>query len=63
MNYMKNQVNTNILRARLGPDLIFVILSMDKEEVRKRVTARHGGQEQAADSMEVRVTLCRELRN
>ena len=53
MNYMKNQVNTNILRARLGPDLIFVILSMDKEDVRKRVTARHHGEEQASEMFEV----------
>ena len=40
-------------RSRLGPDLVFVILSMDKEEVRRRVKARHQGEEQAVDLMEV----------
>merc|ERR1712106_770606 len=46
------------IRSRLGPDLIFVILSMDKEEVRKRVTARHHGEEQAAEMMEPVNKLC-----
>ena len=30
---------------------MFVILSMDREEVRKRVTDRHKGDEQAADML------------
>ena len=47
----------NIKRSRLGPDLIFVLLDMDKEEVRKRVKDRHHGEEQAADIMEVKVTF------
>jgi len=46
------------IRSRLGPDLIFVILSMDKEEVRKRVTARHHGEEQASEMMEPINKLC-----
>ena len=32
---------------------MFVILSMDREEVRKRVTDRHKGDEQAADLVQV----------
>ena len=53
----------NICRSRLGPDLVFVVLSMDKEEVRKRVKARHHGEEQAADIMEVRVIYFYKLVN
>ena len=44
----------DLFRSILGPELIFVILSMDKEEVRKRVLARHHGEEQAAEFMEVK---------
>ena len=32
---------------------MFVILDMDKEEVKKRVKARHLGEEKAAELMEV----------
>merc|ERR1712212_1389074 len=39
------------IRSILGQDLMFVILSMDREEVRKRVTNRHKGDEQAADML------------
>jgi len=46
------------IRSVLGPDLIFVILSMDEEEVRKRVTARHHGEEQASELMEPINKLC-----
>merc|ERR1711892_1211658 len=46
------------IRSILGPELIFVILSMDKEEVRKRVLARHHGEEQAAEFMEPINKLC-----
>merc|ERR1712123_54606 len=46
------------IRSVLGPDLIFVILSMDEEEVRKRVTARHHGEEQAAEMVEPISKLC-----
>ena len=42
-----------ICRSRLGPDLVFVVLSMDKGEIRKRVKARHHGEEQAVEMMEV----------
>ena len=37
----------------MGPDLVFVVLNMDKEEIRKRVKARHHGEEQAVEMMEV----------
>ena len=43
----------NICRSTLGPDLVFVVLNMDMEEVRKRVLARHHGEESAVEMMEV----------
>merc|ERR1712142_1102284 len=46
------------IRSRLGPDLMFVVLSMDKEELRKRLTARHQGDQQAAELMESVNILC-----
>jgi len=46
------------IRSILGPELIFVILSMDKEEVRKRVLARHHGDEQTQEMMEPINKLC-----
>jgi len=46
------------IRSILGQDLLFVILSMDKEEVRKRVTDRHQGDEQAADLVKSVNNLC-----
>jgi len=30
------------MRAELGPDLVFVVLNMKKEDQKKRITARHG---------------------
>jgi hypothetical protein len=42
-------------RSKLGPDLIFVGLDMAMEEVRERVKARHHGEEQAAELLEVNV--------
>jgi len=46
------------IRSILGQDLMFVILSMDREEVRKRVTDRHKGDEQAADMLLSFDNLC-----
>jgi len=40
------------IRSRLGPDLVFVVLSMDAEENRKRVKARHHGEEQVVEMIE-----------
>jgi len=46
------------IRSKLGKDLLFVILSMDKEDQRKRVTDRHQGNEQAADLVPYFNKLC-----
>ena len=43
----------NIFRSRLGPDLMFVVLGMEVEEVKKRVLTRHKGDEGALDMMMV----------
>ena len=43
----------NICRSILGPDLVFVILNMDKEDIRKRVKDRHHGDDKAVELMEV----------
>ena len=45
----------DIYRSRLGPDLVFVILNMDMEEVKKRVKARHHGDEASTEMMEVNI--------
>ena len=42
-----------ISRSILGPDLIFVVLTMDMEEVKKRVIARHNGNESVQELFEV----------
>ena len=42
-----------ISRSVLGPDLIFVVLTMDMEEVKKRVTDRHHGDESAFEMFKV----------
>merc|ERR1712215_410354 len=41
----------DFIRSRLGPDLIFVFLNMDPEDVRNRVLERHQGDEDAADML------------
>jgi len=46
------------IRSRLGPDLVFVILNMDMEEVKKRVKTRHHGEDQANEMMEPINKLC-----
>lgn len=40
-------------RSELGPDLMFVVLSMDKEEAKKRLAERHQGQEEVVEMLEV----------
>ena len=52
---MHEETLMDICRSRLGPDLVFVVLNMDKEEIRKRVKARHHGEEQATEMMEVNI--------
>jgi len=46
------------IRSRLGRDLVFVILDMDMEDVKKRVKARHHGQDAATDLMAPMNELC-----
>ena len=38
-------------RSRLGSDLLFVILSMDMDDMKKRVKERHHGEDAANDIM------------
>ena len=51
--YFKMPVIFGFLRSKLGPKLVIVNLVMEPEELRKRVLARHQGDEEAADMMEV----------
>ena len=44
-------------RSILGPDLVFVVMDMDIEDVRKRVATRHGGHEGAVEMMTVNFLL------
>jgi len=39
----------DIIRYKLGPDLIFVILTMDLEDVKKRCVKRHSGDESTVE--------------
>merc|ERR1711936_1274937 len=41
----------DLIRSKLGPDLVFVFLNMDAEDVRDRVLKRHHGDEEAADML------------
>jgi len=41
----------DFIRERLGPDLVFVVLSMDAEDMKKRVRERHHGDESAVEMM------------
>ena len=45
------------MREWLGPDLIFVHLEMSQEDRRARVLDRHQGNTEAADLMDVNITL------
>ena len=44
----------SLIRAHLGPDLVFVALSMEEEEQRQRITARHDGQQTVVKTLMVR---------
>jgi len=48
----------DFIRSRLGPDLVFVVLNMDDEEIKKRVLARHKGDETALKMMMAVNKLC-----
>lgn len=41
----------DFIRSRLGPDLVFVVLNMEEKEAKKRVLARHSGDERALKMM------------
>ena len=49
----KQLVYSTINRSILGPDLVFVILTMDDEDVRRRLKDRHGDKDEALDLLEV----------
>ena len=51
------------MREWLGPDLIFVHLEMSTEDRRARVLGRHQGHTDAADLMDVIMTLQRNISN
>ena len=52
-----NTCNFTYLRSKLGPKLVIVNLVMEPEELRKRVLARHLGDEEAADLMTVIILI------
>ena len=43
----------DLIREILGPEVVFVLLRMSPEDLRKRVLARHHGEDGAADFMNV----------
>ena len=40
-------------RSRLGPDLVFIVLTMNQEEVRKRLMDRHNNQQETVNFLMV----------
>merc|ERR1712215_341210 len=48
----------DIIRYKLGPDLIFVILTMDLEDVKKRCVKRHSGDESPVELLMAVNTQC-----
>ena len=48
---------SDIFRSRIGPDLVFVVLSMDKEDVRERLCTRHMGDKKMVDTLMVGLDL------
>ena len=46
-------MNPDCCRELLGDDLVFMNLSMGKEDKMKRLLARHGGDEQTASMFDV----------
>merc|ERR1719315_283955 len=41
-----NQEHRQMIRSRLGPDLVFIVLTMDMEDVRERLMDRHNNQQE-----------------
>ena len=54
---MKKINKKSLIRACLGEELVIVILSMDKEVNRKRVSDRHGGLQMWVDTMMVSIKV------
>jgi len=48
----------DLIRSKLGPDLVFVILTMDLEDVKKRVMKRHDGHEGAVEMLTAINKMC-----
>jgi len=48
----------NHIRSILGPDLVFVVMDMELEDVRKRVATRHSGHEGAVEMLTAINKLC-----
>ena len=46
------------IRSQLGEDLVFCILDMNLAIIKKRVNARHHGQEEAFDALEPIIKVC-----
>ena len=42
------------IRSELGRDLVFVVLSMEEEQVRARLEERHGGNKETVEMLMVR---------
>ena len=51
-------MNPDCRRELLGDDLVFMNLSMGKEDKMKRLLARHGGDEQTASMFDVSFSFC-----
>ena len=49
------------LRKILGPQLVFILLSMPSEDRRKRILSRHMGNEGAGEMMDVNIKLKLEI--
>ena len=53
MFYNKDNIQLKFFRELLGEDLVFMNLSMRKEEKMKRLLARHGGDENTVSMFDV----------
>jgi len=56
--FIANRDMREHIRSILGPDLIFVVLTMDMDEIKTRVTTRHHGDESVFKMFEPVIKLC-----
>jgi len=49
--FVMNRELRDFMRSKLGPDLIFVLLDMEEEDIKERVRTRHKGSEQAVNML------------